>query len=58
MLSVLGLNFWIIQSKIALEPNTAVKRLMTIPIIRVTAKPLIGPVPNTKSTHAVIRVVM
>lgn len=58
MESVRGLNFWRIQSNIALEPNTAVKRLMIIPIIRVIAKPLIGPVPNMKRTHAVIRVVM
>ena len=34
------------QSKIMRETNTAVKRLASKPKVKVTAKPLTGPVPN------------
>ena len=39
------------------QMNSTAKRLKIIPMVRVMAKPLIGPVPNIKSTSAVIRVV-
>ncbi len=57
MLRLLGLYFVIIQSKITFDPKTAVKRLIKIPILSVTAKPLIGPVPKIKSAAAVVSVV-
>jgi hypothetical protein len=58
MLRLLGLYFCRIQSKMVFEPKTAVKRLMMIPMLRVTAKPLMGPVPKIKRTKVVISVVM
>jgi hypothetical protein len=57
MLRLLGLYFVINQSKITFDPKTAVIRFMTIPILSVTAKPLIGPVPKMKSAAAVVSVV-
>ena len=57
MLKLLGLYFVIIQSKITFDPKTAVKRFMTIPMLNVRAKPLIGPVPKIKRKSAVISVV-
>lgn len=36
----------------------AVNRLATMPMLRVTANPFTGPVPNWKRTRAAIRVVM
>jgi hypothetical protein len=45
------------MSKIKWETNTAVNILAVMPIIRVTANPLIGPVPNWKRKIAAIIVV-
>ncbi len=47
-----------IQSNIAFDPKTAVKRFSIIPMLNVTAKPFIGPVPNIKSINVVMRVVI
>jgi hypothetical protein len=57
MLKLLGLYFINIQSKIVFEPTTAVKRLIMTPILNVTAKPFIDPVPKIKRINVVIRVV-
>jgi len=45
------------RSKIDFVPISAVKRFIATPRLRVTANPLIGPVPNWKRTAAVMRVV-
>ena len=58
MLKLLGLYFVTIQSKITFDPKTAVKRLIIMPTLKVTAKPFIGPVPKIKRIKVVIRVVM
>ena len=57
MLSRFSARRAVIQSKTTRVPTIAVNRLITMPSDRVTAKPLIGPVPNRKRAKAVIRVV-
>ena len=44
-------------SKITFVPTRAVNRLMAMPRQRVTANPLIGPVPKRNSARPVISVV-
>ena len=46
-----------LQSKNILVINTAVTNEVRIPINKVVAKPLIGPVPNKNKINAVINVV-
>jgi hypothetical protein len=57
MLSFLSLSLSFCMSKATFVPTSAVKRLIKIPRLSVTAKPLIGPLPNWKRTKAVIKVV-
>ena len=52
---MLKLLYCLRASKTALEMKRAVKSEMATPKESETAKPLIGPVPNWKSTRAVIK---
>ena len=53
-----ALVFRVIQSMMVRDRKMPVNKVVRIPIISVTAKPLIGPVPYSKSTSAVMSVVM
>lgn len=57
MLNRTTLYLLVIRSKIDFVPTKAVNRLIATPRLSVTAKPLIGPVPNWNNTAAVISVV-
>ena len=54
MLSAFTFILLKIMSKAVFVPIRAVNRFMETPRLSVTAKPLIGPVPNWKRTAAVI----
>ena len=47
----------LMRSKTTLVPINAVNRLIAMPRHRVTAKPLMGPVPNKNNANPVIKVV-